>query len=234
MVIVLLLRQGVLVIGVRLTADDSAVCFGGEADLPSAGGELLEHSDGRFNGVLNFGIDFVPELTRQTQAQSRGALFDGRRIENRREAVAVDVVRVVAGNSLEHECSIGCSTRHGPNMVERPGERNDAPRADEAVSRLVAGDSAEGRRQPDRAGGISADGAVAKAGGDGRSRAGGRSPGDVRAIPWIARGAKVADDPAAAVSKLVQVEFPQKHCPCGPESANDFGVGSWNVIFKYA
>ena len=54
----------------------------------------------------------------------------------------------------------------------------------------------------------------------------------MRGVPRIARRAKVANDAAASVGKLVQVEFAEQNCASGFKSPNDFRVRGGNIISK--
>src|SRR5262249_58267969 len=99
----------------------------------------------------------------------------------------------------------------GPNMIQRPGKRKDAPGTDQAVGRLQADDPAISGGQTDGAGGIGADGAIAHGRSHGGARAGRRATSDVCGVPGIPGWTKMPEQTAASVGELVQIQFAQEH-----------------------
>src|SRR5579859_2831371 len=160
-----------LVIDMRLAAHNRTISLSGEGYLLRAAAKLLKYRNNIIDRAPNFFVYVVPEFSRQTQAQSRGALFDRGRIKDGREALTVNVLRIVMGDGLQHERRIGGSVRHGANMVERPRERDDAARAHQAITWLVAGQPTKCGGQADGARRVSADRATAHPCRNGNSRA---------------------------------------------------------------
>ena len=103
---------------------------------------------------------------------------------------------------------------HGPDRVERRGERPHALDGHATPGGLQPDGAAAGRRGADGAGRVAADGEVDLAAGQGDRVAAGAAAGDQRRVERVDRRAEVRVDAGAAAGQLVQVGL-----------AHDGGVG---------
>ena len=144
------------------------------------------------------------------------------------------VLRVVPGHGLQHQGRILDGARHGPHVIEGPGQGDHAPGAHAAVGGLQSDDAAIGGRLPYGSPGIGAQCAVAEVRrhGDGRSR--GRPARRVGGHPGIGNRAEIADHRAAPIGALVHVQLAQDHRPPVPQSADDLGVPGGDAILEDA
>jgi hypothetical protein len=134
------------------------------------------------------------------------------------------------GQRLEQERRVAHASGHRPEVVERPRERQRTARADAAVRRLEADDSAEGRRLADRAAGIGSDRAIAKSRGHRGGRARGRAAHRALERPGVAHRAERAHHRAAAEGELVHVQLAEQHGARGPQARHDDGIFGGDVI----
>ena len=74
------------------------------------------------------------------------------------------------GDRLQEDGVVAHGAGHGPDVVERPGERQDAHAADQPIGRFQADDAAVGGGQPDRAAGVRAERPKVQPGRDRRRR----------------------------------------------------------------
>ena len=80
-------------------------------------------------------------------------------------------MRIGAGDHAQEQGRVGEVVGKRADLIERAGKRDQAVTADAAVRRLEPDDTAKGRRLPDRAAGIGAQGQRSQFGRDGRRRA---------------------------------------------------------------
>src|SRR5207247_4538026 len=97
------------------------------------------------------------------------------------------------------------------HVVECPGQRNNAPRADQAICRLVTYDSTVRRRISDRTRCVRPQRAIAETSGNRRSRPTGRAAGNTAQVPGIMNTAEVRHERASAKRELMHVGFADKH-----------------------
>ena len=117
-------------------------------------------------------------------------------------------------------------------MIERPGQRNHAPRADQAVGRFQTDDAAVRGRLSDRAGRIRPERGITKTPGDRRSRAARRTAGDMRALPGIVYAAEVRHQGATAERELVHVGLAQHHRARRFEPAHHLSILGRDTILE--
>src|SRR5271157_680199 len=117
----------------------------------------------------------------------------------------MSILRVVAGDGLQHYCSVGDGSRDWADMIERERKRDHPAHADPSVGWFQANDPTLRRGFPDGAGRVRTNGCNAETGGYRGGRPARRSAGNAGNIPWIVDRAVVTDDRTAAIGAFVEI-----------------------------
>ncbi len=205
--------------GVRLGRDQVSEVGHGQIDVPHGGDERTKHHDGSVERRLNLGDDrrVAQGWVGADHAHAKPG-YGGRSL--RVECPRHPVIR----HRAKHQGGVRDIAAQGPHVIEGRGDRNGAPRADDAVGRLQADDAAAGRGNSNRASGVRPYRPQAEAGGDGGSGAPGRTTRDPREIPRIAHRAEMADRRGRTQRELVHVELAEQDRARGLQLPNHLRV----------
>ena len=125
----------------------------------------------------------------------------------------------VNGRGVSHRA------RDRPDVIERRAQGHDAVDGHLAEPGLQPHQAARGRRNPDRAARVGADGAQRHAGHHGGGRSAARAPGGPRRVERVADGAKCRVFARRAQRELVQVGLADQHGAGRLQPRGDDGVG---------
>src|SRR5579859_2070692 len=107
-------------VSTRFAADQSAVGMGRKLNLPNTGSDFADCRDGSVYGEFDFFVDVIPEIARHGHAQRHGFFFNCAWIVDRWKLLTINILGIVSGDGLKHECGISGRPRHWANMIERP------------------------------------------------------------------------------------------------------------------
>ncbi len=142
------------------------------------------------------------------------------------------ITRVVPRERLQQDGAILHRPSHRANVIAAECGRRDAAAADESVSGLDAGNTAERRRAADRAARIGSQATENKARGDGGTGATARPGGEVIRVPRISRRRPWQIEGRTAVSEFVRRQFAEEDGSRLGEQGCDGSVGGGNIVLE--
>ena len=207
---------------------------GREPDVPDLGPEIPQHGDRGVDGgdlflVGRLGV-FRIEVAHEPDPHARHAAVEVGRVIGHRDRRARGVLRVVAGDGLEHERVVRDGAGDRADVVERIGQREDAAPTDEAVRRLHAGHAAHRRGIPDRSGRVRADRCGHHARGHRDAGPARRASRKAPRPPGIDGGRPGQVEGGTADGELVGRQLSEEHGPGRAQPRRDDGVLRRDVL----
>ena len=176
--------------------------------------EPAKHVERGVHGLLDVlrGRDVIlPVMAQNADPEPPQILSERLPVPRNRSTQAARVLRVVAGQGLQHQRAVLHRPAERPAVVERVGVGDHAGATHQTERGHQAGDTAERRRAPDRSSGIGAERHRDQAGRDGGSRACGGAAREVREVPGVARGRPRQIERRPRVRHLVGGQLPEQH-----------------------
>ena len=197
----------------------------GQRHFPHGGAQAGQGFGGGDYGVPHFGVVGVGmhPFGYEADFEAGNVAVQGGGVIGRGGVPSLRVFGVVAGDGRQRVGAVGHGAGNRPGGVHRPAGAEHPVPADQPESGPDAHQPAEGRRPPDAAAGVLAQGSGAQKGGRGRPGAAAGSAGAAPGVPRIAR-APVGMPESVAAGVFAHIELAQQHGAGFPQPRHYGGV----------
>ena len=167
----------------------------GQGYLPDFGAQIGQLADGGgYGGAhagVHTGVRAISEIFRRhPNAPSGNIPGKGAAVVGYDIGQGGGIAGVAAGDGLQYQGAVGGVPGQRPNLIQRRGVGHQPVAADPPVGGLEAGDAATGRRLPNAAAGVGAQGKGGGTGGHCGRRTAAAAAGDAGGVPGVAGGEK--------------------------------------------